>query len=168
MAATVALTDLMDTPWRFPLLWSFVSPQRGYYRRAAIPKEGESWALPLTHRISELFRQRLISTPYLTNSEDEVGLSPVSTVSHCVQAMPPSTPYDPTMVTATPPPKKAYASQRFRLGWALAPHRGRNVTPPELSEPGLSVTGCYRPMLSTYPSNESSSSDFHTGTDPRG
>jgi len=65
VAATVVLTDLMDTPACFLLQWSSVSPQRATPGELPSPKRGRFWSLPLTHRLSERFHQRLIRPPYL-------------------------------------------------------------------------------------------------------
>lgn len=83
-----------------------------------------------------------------------MGFSPVGTVYHCVQAMPPSTHHDLEPVTVCLVERgKGPSPWCFRWRWILARRAGRNVTPPELSPPGPFVAGGCPPTLAAYPSS---------------
>lgn len=90
----------------------------------------------------------MLMGPDYSARRDDVGLSPVSVVSHCVQATPPGT----VSVRSTEPSYLLRRGSRRipegfgRLG-SVAYRPGRNVTPPELLLPGPSVSVRCRPLL---------------------
>ena len=111
---------------------------RRLLRSSCHPQNGRRWGRPPHRRLAGPFRSAYRSG---LPRRDDVGLSPVSVVHHFAQAKPPLTSADrcdqPCRVAAEE--STAIPECFMRLG-TLAPRRSRNVTPPELSRPGPSVS----------------------------
>ncbi len=135
----------------------------------------------VNRRVDQLFRQALSAG--VTNSaarveSDDVGLSPVSVVSHCAPVKPPGT-------QESRPPSPHTGERRFpsrasdRLR-SLTPLSGRNAIPLRAiltwplhrhslpSDPGYVPLRLFGSPERTSLVMESSSEDFRTGADPPG
>lgn len=129
----------------------FIPPRRDYYGSAAIPNEDgvkETLSSPL-HKtgISSVTYSRT-----LLKDQRQCGTSPVQLANHFSQVTPPGTRLADNVnrISIIGNPKKG-------MGFMLHPkggdsHDGQaNVTPPEISSPGLFDTARCRTVLATFP-----------------
>ena len=121
-----------------------------------LPSFRESGQAPNSlHRVRRSFRQGLIDWRYRIPSRRIGGGRSRTFTGQCCQPLCPGDstkhPDGPSVVTKSRPTGER-SIPKASAGYGAWPiHQGRNVTPPRLSSPDPSDTGCCLPALVAYP-----------------
>ena len=143
------LTVLMVRRRGVSFRWVSLSRPSPLLRESCRP-QGETVRVGLFHAAASARRfgwalSAGITRPAAWVGRDDVGLSPVSVVSHCVQAMPPTTPAVRPSYPSTD--GRGCLSRASASVGAWPPNRGRIATPPAPSSPGPFTAACCQTTL---------------------
>ncbi len=151
------MSCLVPSPFPTVPPFPYELPRR-VLRRRCYPQTTQARIPVSLPRIRRSFRLGLIDWHYLGGLQqswtpllDEVGLSSVNVVNHCVQATPPDTLMVQPSYPSIDSQESWIGSQGFSRFRSLAHHPGRNATPPKPSSLGPFIATGYPATLAAYP-----------------